>query len=48
MRAVAQKPLEIILMRQLASYLAMPIFLVDPRGDMLFYNERAEAILGTR
>jgi PAS domain-containing protein len=46
--AVAQKPLEIILMRQLASYLAMPIFLVDPRGDMLFYNERAEAILGTR
>jgi PAS domain-containing protein len=45
---VAQKPVEIILMRQLASYLAMPIFLVDPRGDMLFYNERAEAILGSR
>ena len=48
MRTVAQKPVEIILMRQLASYLAMPIFLVDPRGNMLFYNERAEAILGTR
>ena len=48
MSAVAQKPVEIILMRQLASYLAMPIFLVDPRGDMLFYNERAEAILGSR
>jgi len=47
-RTVAQKPVEIILMRQLASYLAMPIFLVDPRGDMLFYNERAEAILGSR
>lgn len=45
---MTQKPVELILMRQLASYLAMPIFLVDPRGDMVFYNEPAEAILGTR
>jgi PAS domain-containing protein len=35
-------------MRQLASYLAMPIFLVDPRGDLLFFNEPAEPILGRR
>jgi hypothetical protein len=27
---VAQKEIEIILTRQLASYLAMPIFIVDP------------------
>ena len=26
----------------------MPLFLVDPKGDLLFYNEPAEAILGRR
>jgi PAS domain-containing protein len=35
-----------ILMRQLASSLAMPIFLVDAAGNMLYYNEPAESILG--
>lgn len=43
---MAQKDVEVILMRQLASYLAMPIFVVDPQGGLLFYNEPAEAILG--
>jgi PAS domain-containing protein len=43
-----QKAVEIILMRQLASYLAMPIMLFDPAGNLLFYNEPAEAILGRR
>ena len=43
-----QKPVEIILMRQLAGYLAMPIMLFDPHGNLLFYNEPAEAILGRR
>jgi len=43
-----QQAIEVILMRQLASYLAMPIFLVDPSGDLLFYNEPAEALLGHR
>jgi PAS domain-containing protein len=37
---------EIILARQLASGLAVPVLLVDARGDTLFYNEPAEAILG--
>ena len=45
---MAQKPIEIILMRQLASTLVMPIFLVDPAGTLLFYNEPAEQILGMR
>lgn len=45
---MAQHAIELILMRQLASGLATPIFLVDPRGDLLFYNEPAEAILGCR
>jgi PAS domain-containing protein len=43
-----QKELEIILTRQLSSYLATPIFLVDPEGSLIFYNEPAEAILGRR
>jgi PAS domain-containing protein len=41
-------PLEIILTRQLAGYLSVPVFLVDPQGNMLFYNEPAEVILGRR
>jgi PAS domain-containing protein len=41
-------PIQIILMRQLAGYLSVPLFLVDPSGDLLFYNEPAEAILGRR
>ena len=45
---MAQKPVEIILMRQLASYLAMPIFVVDPAGRLLYYNEAAELLLGRR
>ena len=43
-----QQAVEIILMRQLASYLAMPIMLFDAAGNLLFYNEPAEAILGRR
>jgi PAS domain-containing protein len=45
---MAQKDIEIILTRQLASYLAMPIFIVDVNGTLLYYNERAEQILGQR
>lgn len=45
---MAQKPIEVILMRQLASYLPIPIFLVDEDGMLLFYNEPAEPLLGRR
>lgn len=45
---MSQKEVEIILTRQLASYLTMPIFVVDPAGKLLFYNEPAELILGHR
>jgi len=45
---MSQKPIELILTRQLASYLAMPVFLVDMEGTLVFYNEPAERILGTR
>jgi PAS domain-containing protein len=40
--------IELILMRQLASCLAMPVFLVDPNGVLVYYNEPAEKILGRR
>jgi PAS domain-containing protein len=45
---MAQLPVELILMRQLASYLATPIFLVGAQGELLFYNEAAEGVLGYR
>jgi PAS domain-containing protein len=45
---MSQKPIELILMRQLASTLAMPIFLVDADGTLVFYNEPAERVLGMR
>ncbi|MBI3800815.1 MAG: PAS domain-containing protein [Deltaproteobacteria bacterium] len=45
---MSQKEIEVILTRQLASYLALPIFIVDPQGTLVFYNEPAEAILGLR
>jgi PAS domain-containing protein len=45
---VAQKELEVILARQLTSYLSIPAFIVDPDGTLLFYNEAAEAVLGRR
>jgi PAS domain-containing protein len=45
---MSQRAVELILMRQLACSLAMPIFLVDPAGNLLFYNEPAEQLLGSR
>jgi PAS domain-containing protein len=45
---MAQQDIEVILARHLASYLAMPIFIVDPEGTLLFYNSPAESILGPR
>lgn len=45
---MSQQEIEMILMRQLASYLAMPTLIVDPVGNLVFYNEPAEPILGRR
>jgi hypothetical protein len=46
--AVSQHEVEVILMKQVASYLAMPIFVVDPNGDLVYFNEPAEGLLGRR
>lgn len=43
---MSQRELEVILARLLAENLAMSIFIVDPQGNLIFYNEPAEEILG--
>lgn len=40
--------IEIILSRQLADCLTVPVFLVDPEGTLIFYNEPAELVLGQK
>jgi PAS domain-containing protein len=41
-----QKPLELILARNLMSALSTPAFLVDEGGLLVFYNEAAGLLLG--
>lgn len=41
-------PIEIILNRQLADCLALPAFITDTKGNLVYYNEPAETILGRR
>jgi PAS domain-containing protein len=43
-----QRDIGLILMRQLASGMAVPMLLVDQDGDLLFFNEPAEVLLGQR
>ena len=43
-----QRPIEIILLRQWASHMATPIWIAGTRGELLYYNEPAEELLGCR
>ena len=43
---MAQHPVELILVRHLATRLAVPVFVVDAAGDLVFFNEPAERVLG--
>jgi PAS domain-containing protein len=45
---MSQRPIELILVRHLASRLAVPVFVVDPSGDLIYFNEPAERVLGRR
>ena len=40
--------IEIILNRQLADCLSIPVFITDTAGNLIFYNEPAEEVLGKR
>jgi PAS domain-containing protein len=44
--APRQHHIALILARDLAATLATPIFVVDERGDLVYYNEAAEGVLG--
>ena len=44
----AQQSVEMILVRQLAGYLFVPVLVLDTTGTVVYYNEPAERILGVR
>ena len=41
-------PIEFVLLKQVAGYLAVPVFVVDEEGSLEYYNEPAEEVLGQR
>ncbi len=43
-----QNAIELILLKQWAGYLAIPVWIMSAEGDLLFYNEPAEEVLGVR
>ena len=45
---MSSKEIEIILSRQLSDCLSVPIFIVDTMGNLDFYNEPAEELLGLK
>lgn len=48
MNAPTQRPLELILARNLLSTLSTPAFLANSPGDVVFYNDAAGRLLGRR
>ncbi len=47
-RRMPQREVGLILIRQLASGMAVPMLIADETGDLLFFNEPAEMLLGQR
>jgi len=47
-RKMPQREVGLILIRQLASGMAVPMLIADETGDLLFFNEPAEMLLGQR
>lgn len=43
-----QLPIELILLRQVASYLDLPVFLIDAGGALVYFNVPAEPLLSLR
>jgi PAS domain-containing protein len=48
MADLPQQPIEMILLRQLAEHLGIPVWVIDSAGDLVFFNEAAEPTLGLR
>lgn len=45
---MSSQAIEVILNRQLADCLSIPVFITDTKGNLIFYNGPAEALLGSR
>ena len=45
---MSSREIEVILSRQLADSLSTSVFIVDPEGNLIFYNEPTEDLLGLR
>lgn len=45
---MSRNPIEIIVLKQFAGCLAIPMFVIGPTGDLLYFNESAEPLLGLR
>ena len=43
---MSSQPIEVILLRQLASYLAIPVWIMDGEGRLHYYNQAAEPLIG--
>jgi hypothetical protein len=44
---MSRKSIEALLTIEWCSHLSTPVFVVEPNGALLFYNEPAEVLLGT-
>ena len=45
---MAQQPIEMILLHLWASYIAVPMWITDAEGNLVYYNVPAEALVGKR
>ncbi|HEX2152887.1 MAG TPA: PAS domain-containing protein [Acidimicrobiia bacterium] len=45
---MAQNPIEIILLQQWASMMTVPIWITDAAGELLYFNEPTEDLIGVR
>jgi PAS domain-containing protein len=45
---LAQHPIEMILLKQWASLMAVPVWITDADGRLVYYNEPTEEIIGMR
>lgn len=45
---MAQHPVEIILLQQWASMMSVPIWITDQVGDLIYFNESTEELIGIR
>ena len=45
---MAQQPVEMILLKQWAEHMGSSVWLMDAEGNLVYYNEPAEQILGLR